>query len=152
MASDATTQVTTPAAKKAKPTKPAAKKSTAKKSTAKKSTATKATAKKATATKTPRKAPAVTSPSSVVAALPAFVASVPGLVASAIEDLGRIDLRSIELPSAVEVPALPEAVVDFAEAAAKRGSDLAAAAAKRGAETVSSVQHGVVLVREAVGL
>ena len=157
--------------------KTAARKTTAKKAPAKKTTVRTTTAKKvAPATTTTRK-PVAAKPSGArrltgnrtLAAAPAVVAAAPSFLASLVEELGKLDLRELNLP-AVEIPGfdVQKAVAEFdmhkvfadvvALPAKASGivtdfaTDMATDLAKRGSDAYSSVNHGVTLVREAVGV
>ena len=100
-------------------------------------------------------------PTITPAAVTAAAAAAPSFLASLVEDLGRLDLRSLDLRTldlpTFEMPAFDvhKAVADVSALpglATEFVTDLAAAAAKRGSEVVSTVNHGVTLVREAVGV
>ena len=155
-----------PAAKKAATRKPlartTAKKSTAKKSTAKKatarktttarkSTAKKTTARKVTTVPTARKVSANSFPSNPIT--PA-VAAAPSFLASLVEDVTSFDLKALNLPELPEFD-VQKAFADVTALSEKAGefvTDLVAAAAKRGSEAVHQMNHGVTMVREAVGV
>ena len=103
------------------------------------------------------------------AVAPAVVAAAPSFLASLVEDLGKFDLRELNLP-AVEIPGfdVQKAVAEFdmhkvfadvvalpAKASGmvtEFATDVATDLAKRGSEAYSSVNHSVTLVREAVGV
>ena len=150
---------------------------TAKKAAPKKTTARKTTAKKVTPATSSARKPVAAKPSGArrltgnrtLAAAPAVVAAAPSFIASLVEDLGKLDLRELNLP-AVEIPGfdVQKAVAEFdmhkvfadvvalpAKASGivtEFATDVATDLAKRGSEAYSSVNHGVTLVREAVGV
>ena len=155
-------------AKKAAPKKTAPKKTATSKTTAKKAAPKKtATTRKPVASKTSG-ARKVTG-NRTFAVAPAVVAAAPSFLASLVEDLGKFDLRELNLP-AVEIPGfdVQKAVAEFdmhkvfadvvalpAKASGmvtEFATDVATDLAKRGSEAYSSVNHSVTLVREAVGV
>ena len=148
-----------PAAKKAATRKPLAKKATARKTTtARKSTAKKTTARKVTTVPTARKVSANSFPSNPIT--PA-VAAAPSFLASLVEDVTSFDLKALNLPefdlASLELPEfdVQKAFADVTALSEKAGefvTDLVAAAAKRGSEAVHQMNHGVTMVREAVGV
>ena len=146
-------------AKKSTAKKSTAKKATARKTTtARKSTAKKTTARKVTTVPTARKVSANSFPSNPIT--PA-VAAAPSFLASLVEDVTSFDLKALNLPefdlASLELPEfdVQKAFADVTALSEKAGefvTDLVAAAAKRGSEAVHQMNHGVTMVREAVGV
>ncbi|MEI6373018.1 MAG: hypothetical protein WCP26_04475 [Actinomycetes bacterium] len=164
--------------KKTATSKTTAKKTAPKKTAPKKTATSKTTAKKAAPKKTATTRKPVASKTSgarkvtgnrTFAVAPAVVAAAPSFLASLVEDLGKFDLRELNLP-AVEIPGfdVQKAVAEFdmhkvfadvvalpAKASGmvtEFATDVATDLAKRGSEAYSSVNHSVTLVREAVGV
>jgi len=146
------------------PKKTTATKTTAKKTTAKKTTATKTAAQPTATVNAPLSAArriAGIRPNITPAAVTAVAAAAPSFLASLVEDIARLDLRSLDLRSldlpTFDIPGFDvhKAVAEVSELpglATEFVTDLAAAAAKRGSDVVSTVNYGVTLVREAVGV